>query len=474
MKKYIRSFVSFSLGTWLRAIISIFTTPIVTYLIIPEEFGKSAMYATAFGVVNLLVLLGMDQTFVRFFNEYGKDSRNKLLWSCLFPSLITTGLLSLVMLILSNTISILLYGKVYPYINLIFVLNIYLSLFQRYNHLIIRMQQKGLMYSTIEVVSAVSSVVFTIVFALFSRTFYAVVLGGLVGMAVALMVGITQGREYWRPARLAREEVRKALAFGLPFIPTSLLFWLFASIDRISLRQYSTFVQIGLYSAAFKIVSIMNLVQNGFTTFWAPTAYERYSKSGDDPRFFERANEVVSFAMFSAGFLILASKDLIFLLLAKSYRESSMIFPFLLFSPIMYSISETTVVWINFKKKTYWHIVIVSVAALVNYVGNTVLVPIYAAKGAAVSTGISYIVFFAMRTLVAKKVYPAVRYKLGKIALVTAAMCAVAFVQTLQNNVLANILSGLLGAVVTIIVYKEVFNSLKRELKDILITRFAK
>lgn len=66
-RKYFKSFLSFSIGTWLRAFISVFTTPIITYLINPEEFGKSAMYATAFGVINTTVLFGTDQAFVRFF-----------------------------------------------------------------------------------------------------------------------------------------------------------------------------------------------------------------------------------------------------------------------------------------------------------------------------------------------------------------------------------------------------------------------
>jgi O-antigen/teichoic acid export membrane protein len=440
-------------------------------LINPEEFGKSAMYATAFGVINTIVLFGTDQSFVRFFYDYEEDKKNELLWSCLLPSVIIATILSMVVLVLSDRISVALYGQKYDFINLIFVVNIYLSLFQRYNQLIVRMLKKGMLYSLIDIVAAVSTTVFTIIFALFSRTFYSIILGGIVGTICALLVGISQGRNYWKITRPKKEDLKEVLKYSAPFVPTMLLFWLFSSIDRISLRQYSTFVQIGIYSAAFKVAQVLSLVQSGFTTFWVPMAYERYSKNNQDTSFFVRANEMVSFVMFSVGFLLLGFKDILFLLLARSYRESSMVFPFLSFLPIMYSISETTVVWINFKKKSYWHMLITTVSALTNYIGNTLLVPIYGARGAAISTGISYIVFFWMRTLVAMRLYPKAGYNLKKVTLVTILMVCVALIETFQNSFVLNMVMGILGVIITIFVYKEPFMIIKNELQDVLKSR---
>jgi len=473
-RRYFKSFLSFSIGTWLRAFISVFTTPIITYLINPEEFGKSAMYATAFGVINTTVLFGTDQAFVRFFYDYEEDRKNELLWSCLLPSVFIATILSLFVLVLSDRISVVLYGQRYDFINLMLVVNIYLSLFQRYNQLIVTMLKKGMLYSLIDIVAAISTTVFTIIFALISRTFYSVILGGLVGTLLALLVGISQGKSYWRVTKPRKEELKEVLKYSAPFVPTMLLFWLFSSIDRINLRQYSTFVQIGIYSAAFKVAQVLTLVQSGFTTFWVPTAYERYSKDNQDTSFFVRANEMVSFVMFSVGFLLLGFKDILFLLLAKSYRESSMVFPFLAFLPIMYSISETTVVWINFKKKSYWHMLITMVSALTNYIGNTVLVPIYGARGAAISTGISYIVFFWTRTLVAMKLHPKAGYNLKKVTLVTVLMTTVALIETFQNNVAVNMVLGTLGIIITIIVYKEPFTLVKKEFLDVLKTRLLR
>ena len=48
---------------------------------------------------------------------------------------------------------------------------------------------------------------------------------------------------------------------------------------------------------------------------------------------------------------------------------------------------------------------IAGVSCITNFFGNWLLTPLMGARGAALSTGISYIVFFAMRTVLANKVF---------------------------------------------------------------------
>ncbi len=62
-------------------------------------------------------------------------------------------------------------------------------------------------------------------------------------------------------------------------------------------------------------------------------------------------------------------KDVIFLLLAKSYRQAAGISSFLLLIPIMNTTSQVTGVGIGFKKKTYWHMIISAVPAVANVIG---------------------------------------------------------------------------------------------------------
>jgi O-antigen/teichoic acid export membrane protein len=53
-----------------------FTVPITTRLILPEEFGKSSLFTLAQTLLSLVALLGMDQAFARYFNSQEFDKKN--------------------------------------------------------------------------------------------------------------------------------------------------------------------------------------------------------------------------------------------------------------------------------------------------------------------------------------------------------------------------------------------------------------
>ncbi|MDI6863628.1 MAG: lipopolysaccharide biosynthesis protein [Pseudothermotoga sp.] len=471
MKQYLKSYVSFSLGMWFRAGISFLSVPVISYLIIPEEFGKSAMFTMTFSVITGFMFLGTDQSFMRFFNEYREEERRRLFWACLSPSFVVTTCVSFMLFVFGKQISLLLYGKVYPNINLLMAITLYLVVLQRFNQSLVRMRKKGFLYSLIDSVNAVGNFVFTLLYALFvERSFMAIVFGNMMGYVLALLTGIYFGKEYWKPARFSFSEVRAVLKFGLPFVPNLLLAWLFTSMDRISLRRYSTMTEIGLYSAAFKIASVMNLFQTGFSLLWMPTAYERYEKDKGDTVFFKKTFEMVSFVLFAVGFLVVGFKDVIFLLLAKSYRASAQIAPFLILVPIMQLLWLTSGVGINLTKKTYWHMVISSIATLLNFVGNTLLVPLYGALGAAISTGLSYVLYFYMRTSISEKLFP-VRYDIKRASAGILMMIIVSSVGTLNRNLWLNMMAGIIGLCAVVCLYRKEFALLKKEMVSFVRTR---
>jgi len=176
----------------------------------------------------------------------------------------------------------------------------------------------------------------------------------------------------------------------------------------------------------------------------------------------------IAAGMFIFGMLIVVFKDIIFLLLESSCRQASGISSFLILMPIMYTVSEVTVVGINFKKKTYWHTLIATISVGANIFGNFIFVPIYGAKGAALSTGISYIIFFSMRTLISRRLFK-VNYHLGKFRFSTVIFVVVAFINTFVNSLFLQILSAMIGLILVLIVYCEqvryVFDFAIEELK---------
>ena len=454
---FIKSFFQFSLGQWIGALISFIAIPITTWLIVPEEFGKASMFTLAFNLLLNFSLLGADQSFVRLFYERDEDDRRNLLWESLLPSL-TIGLMVFVlMLILWEKVSFIIFGDYEQYLSVLLLgVAIIVGIFEHFALLVVRMEKRGIVYSIIRIINAFTNVIITIIYALFiSKTFNAMIAGILFSSLISAVFAIIFEKQLWcKKFKINIRSIRYIIGYGLPFVPAFFTTWVFQSIDRLALRSYSDFTEIGLYSAAFKVVAIMSLIQAGFTTFWTPVAYESYENEPENTIIFEKTSVFIAAIMFTLGTLIVVFNDIIFLLLATSYRNAARIVPFLLLVPIMYTVSEVTFVGINFKKKTYWHILIASVAAIANFIGNMWLVPIYGAKGAALSTGLSYIIFFSMRTFISIRLY-SVKYYLKKFYFCALIFIIVAFSSTFVYDGIMQLFISILGCITIIYIYND-------------------
>jgi O-antigen/teichoic acid export membrane protein len=465
-ERYLKSFVSFSIGTWINALLAFITTPVITFLISPKEFGKASIYTLVYSVVLIVIRLGTEQSYVRFFYEFPENDRKKLLWICMWPGLWLLTAVSIVLIFLSRYVSKLIVGEYDNKIVFLLILSLFTGFLQVYNMYSIRMKQMGWRYSFIQIMSNLFNFGGVLAFSLiFARNFYSIVVGQIVANVGAFAIGVVFESDYWKPVKWQTDVLKKIVLYGIPFVPTFLLTWLFQSIDRLTLRAMTSFDEVGLYTAAFKVISALSLIQAGFTTFWVPIAYEQFQKSPEDKYLYKRMNEIISVLMFLFASLIVLGKDFIFLIVSKNYRSAAYIAPFLVLGPVMYSISETTVVGINFMKKTYWHFIISLFTSITNVMGNLLLVPLFGAKGAAISTGLSYVLFFGLRTKISTKLYP-VDYELHKIYGTLVLLLIQCYFATMYKGLLVNMAVGVLTIFGIAMIYGKLLVS---ELKKTLI-----
>ena len=64
--------IAMFVGTCFNILISVITTPIITRLVDPSDYGQWSLFTTYTNVAMAVVMLGLDQSFVRF---YYKDER---------------------------------------------------------------------------------------------------------------------------------------------------------------------------------------------------------------------------------------------------------------------------------------------------------------------------------------------------------------------------------------------------------------
>lgn len=450
-------FLSFSYGSWIGLIIGLLITMLTTRILPPESYGKISMIDLFVSITLTFTVFGTDQSFIRFYYEEKPENRGGLLYNSIKFPLISNLIIILIILLLHEKILILLIGSSDFIIAIFISVSVLLQLLLRFGKLVIRMQQKGNLYSVLEILQKVFNLIFIIIiYHIIGSNFKVLLYSNVFAMFLVTIISIYFGKNFWGLNNIRIKSTKHSqteiLRYGSPFILTLFISNLLQSLDKIAIRYWSSFEELGLYTAAMKLVSLLLVLKVSFSTFWTPVSYERFEKNPNDKTFFSSMTILISVIMFFVGILCIVSKDIIVLLFGDKYRDAAQLMPFLVFMPIFYTISETTMVGINFYKKTYWHILISLISCVINFLGNWILVPKFGAVGASISTAFSFIVFFSLRTHISE-MYFKVAYPLAKIYFMILVLSLYAFCSLFITSLWLNIIVGLISLVTLIMLF---------------------
>ena len=456
----LKKFLSFSIGGYVNAVIGFFMLPFITRILTPEEYGIASLIAVLVDMLVIMCSMGLDQGLVRFFYEEDEDNRGRLLYNSISYPIIFFFILSIILFIFKDKITFFVLNKNDNFLWKVILVSILFRLLHLFSILIIRMQQKGKIFSFLNILLKVSEFLFILIlYKIYKNSYKILILASLFSFILTGLLSIFFERKIWTFSGKEKITKKELLKYSFPLVLTMGLTWLFASADKLTIRYFSDLNQVGLYSSSFKIVSIISVIQSGFTTFWTPVVYEHYSKNPEDTLFYKKANDYLSIIFFSMGLGILILRDLIVFLLGDKYYLSKFIIPMLIFIPVMYLISETTVMGISFKKKSKYFLYISIVVSITNILGNIILVPFLGAKGAAISTGISYILFFALRTYFSNKLIN-FNFNLKRIYFIIILILGYALFLTFYDNIFLNIGIGILLQIIIIVAYFPILKEL--------------
>lgn len=457
--KFLKHFLVIGSGTFISMIIGFLTTPIITRIVNPTEYGQFSIFTMYSNMALMVLYFGLDQSLVRFFYQKETDQyRRELLYKCLTYPLIGTFIATIIVLFLSMTdifqfelgSSALFLVCIYTFIQIIY----------RFSLLLIRLQYKSKLYSLLGIIQKVIYVLLAIFFVyigLFSNML-SLAVATVIAAFVSMIISIVAEKHLWNPRLLGKKECtisqRELIKYAYPYIFSMGVTTLFQYIDKITLNYYCSYEEIGIYSSTMTLVHVFSIIQTTFNTLWMPMAIEHYSKDKEDVSFYQKGNQIITIIMFFIGFSLILCKDIFSVFLGEKYREAAYILPFLIFNPIMYTISETTVGGLIFKKKSNMQVVVSVGACIVNIIGNILLVPKIGYQGAAISTGLSYIVFFTLRTILSNR-YFYINFKLKKFYFITVISVIYAFYNTFVKFNIGSVIGYFICMSLLIFLYRD-------------------
>lgn len=449
-------------------ILGFITVPIITHIVDPESYGLFSMTQTYITIIATVCLLGLEQAYVRFFYvEPTIEFKNQLSRRVITIPFVLSILVSISFLMIGDNF------MGHGFLTLLFMdICIVTTVIDSFTRLSVRMDQNAKLYSSLliihRMVFAISVIVLILVFDIYSVD--ALLIGTFLSLITVIAAAVFNEKGIWLHSSYNSDSAipyKELFKYSYPFVFSAIANWVFNAMDKLAIQHYSTYTELGFYAAGANIVALVTVLQTTFTTLWVPIAVENFQKNPENKQFYYKSFNYITVIMIAAGATVVLAKDVFAWVLGGNYTVAKLIFPCLILQPVMFSISEVTVYGINFYKKTYWHIVITFISCIVNFFGNVMLVPIMDGKGAAISTGMSYIVFFTLRTVISQKYYP-IHFQFSKFILLLLSLVGFVVYSSFFETNIISVALYILILLLIIIMYRTELNGMVNIIKGFM------
>jgi O-antigen/teichoic acid export membrane protein len=399
MNSFLNLSLIYGLGFLFLRGISFLLLPVYTNLLSTFDAGIIFILYTILAFLNPVFAAGLDSALFKFYNLKQYSKENIISTSMIFLFMTSLFLSGLLILISQTTIV--------DFIDVPYNWLLYLSIvlfcdsISARSLVILRLKEKAWYYLFIGLINIVASLTFNILFISYYNlsnigAVYALMLTSIVQVTVLIPI-IVKLINFNKIDFLL---YKKMLLFGLPFLPATILFITIGMIDRFFIESYLGLTHVGIYSAGYKVGSIISIIIIAFNLNWQPY----YLKIQDDKNFSKNIATIsqifFTIILYIATFMCLFANDLIkiklfgFHIIGESFWESAVIIPWVTFGYVFYGLYVLQSPSLYIKNKQNWTPLFWGLGTIINIILNIILIPWLGIIGAAISTFFSYVSMF--------------------------------------------------------------------------------
>lgn len=394
-----KTMAGFALGPVVAAVLGLLTFPLLAWVFSPEDLGRYNVFTVTISFAGIFLTLGLDQAYVREYHETPDKSR--LMRLCLLPALAATIAALTIALAFSTTLSTWLFGSDREIYVVLIAAAIVGSLLGRFLSLILRMQERGMAFSLTQVIPkfVMLAVIFIISVSDVEASFLVLASVNVVSIMSILVVYAWSTRMDWRSSRDAADppSLVPLLKYGLPLTMAGLAYWGLTATSSISLRVFSSYRELGIYTIAVSAGGIVFILQNIFSTIWAPIVY-RWSADGEAVARVDGMARLGAFLASGLAALVGMFSWLLSYILPDAYAVVEYMIVCAVLPPIFYGLSEITGIGLNLQRRTGLALLATVVAFVANIAMSLALVHYLDAAGAAIANALAFGVYFVVLT----------------------------------------------------------------------------
>jgi O-antigen/teichoic acid export membrane protein len=410
-KNLVKDIAIYGFADFFIKIIAFFTFPIFAHLLSVNDYGILSFAGIIAGFVGMFMSLGLNNAIQRFYFDSSFEEKDR-------PELVSTGYIIITVWATSLTLLFIFvayifrdytlqkYQLPFSYLAMALIANIP-AILLTYSNDTIRLHFKPVNFLIISLCRNLSGVILSIILMkYYNMGLWGCFVANVVAAAAFVPLGIYLTRKDVKP--IFNYKIAKTIVkFGYPFVFAGLAYWLFGSMDRWMLGQWSTMEQAGLYSVAFKLGSIIMFINGAFGQAWAPVAIKIMNENPDT----YKAKFSKLFTYWFAFLVIIGTVTSFFALeffhftTPGPYWEAIDISVWIIIGLVISSTTQLTAVGISISKKTVYFTYIAWITAAINFIINLALIPHYGAMGSAIATTFTYIVLSGGYLYISQKVH---------------------------------------------------------------------
>ena len=274
LKRLGRHSAVYGLGGLVSRILATLLLPLYTHYLPPGSYGRVEIVTAATAVLAIVLQLGISSAFFRFYFDAKEPAGKLTVVRTSFWFTMSTATVGLVL-------GLVFAGPIGHWIGLghdpSLVRAGAVGLWAQANYqqltALFRVEERSVAYAIASVANVLITVAAMVVFvAVFHWGAIGLVVGNFSG-TLCVYAALVVYRTEQLGLELDRDLLRKMQVFGLPLVPSALSLWTINFVDREFVSWYKGNAEVGVYSAAVKIASLITFVMVAFRTAWPAFAY---------------------------------------------------------------------------------------------------------------------------------------------------------------------------------------------------------
>ena len=390
---FLENFLIYGLGGVISKIIPFIMLPFITRLMPNTKyFGIADMSSLTCSFGMAVAIMGMyDAVFRLFFDKDDRVFQQQILSTALLFVIINSLILSLLLYIFKDNLSIYIFGDS-SYVDVLYltILSIIISSSNGIIQIPCRVNNERFKFLFLNLSTSVIG--YLIAIPLLVNGYYLTALPiSSIGAALFSQATFLYFNYQWFNFKLFDIQILKQLmVIGLPLFPSFIIYWILNSSDRLMITNMLGNHQTGIYAIGTKVASASHLIYTAFAGGWQYFAFSTM-KDKDQVKNNSKAFEYLGVISFiSAAFMNAISLNFFELFFKGEYIKGYIVAPYLFLGPLLLMLFQVIGNQFLVVKKTWPSMIILTFGALVNIVLNFWLIPTLGIEGASIATLIGY------------------------------------------------------------------------------------